>query len=205
MSSTAKAKRNPGGAAVLRAGVTDAITGAVMDELADKGYHGMSIDSVARAAGVGKSAIYRRWSSKEAMTAEVISNLIVFEGVEHDTGSLRGDLRQALGEMYDWLSDVQVRRIFADLLANSMRSPVLAQALALSIATPRRARGMKILDLAAERGELPDSVDREMVLDLLGAPVFWRMVARDDEHISPAYLDQLATLIANGIGPAAEG
>jgi AcrR family transcriptional regulator len=195
-------KRPPSGAALFSADVTEAITSAVMDEMADKGYNGMSMDSVARTAGVGKSAIYRRWSSKEEMTVEVISSLIVFDEVEIDTGNLHDDLRQALGEMYEWLSDTRIRRIYVDLLANGMRNPALAGALTAHIGLPRRARGMRILDRATARGELTDSVDREMVLDLIGAPVFWRLVARR-ETLTPAYLDQLAAFLTGGILAAA--
>lgn len=191
-------KRPPSGAAVFRPAVTDAITSAVLDEMAEKGYAGMSMDSVARSAGVGKSAIYRRWSSKEEMTVDVISGLIVLDDVDFDTGNLRDDLRAALGEMYEWLSDSRISRIFVDMLANGMRSPVLAEALTTHIGIPRRARGMRVLDRAAARGELSDSADREMILDLVGAPVFWRLIARR-EDLSPAYLDQLADVLAAGI------
>jgi AcrR family transcriptional regulator len=192
------AKRAPTGAALFSSNVTDAITAAVMEEMAEKGYNGMSMDSVARSAGVGKGAIYRRWSSKEEMTVDVISDLIVLDDVEIDTGSLHDDLRSALGEMNDWLSDPRVRKIYVDLLANGMRNSALADALTTHIGLPRRARGMRILDQATARGELSESIDREMVLDLIGAPVFWRLVARR-EGITPSYLDALAALLTGGI------
>jgi AcrR family transcriptional regulator len=41
-----------------------AITEAVVDVLDRLGYSGFTMDEVALAAGVGKAAIYRRWSSK---------------------------------------------------------------------------------------------------------------------------------------------
>ena len=44
-----------------------AIRNAVMQELADVGYGRLSIEAVARRAGVGKTAIYRRWGNKLEM------------------------------------------------------------------------------------------------------------------------------------------
>lgn len=199
MPAKVSAKRTPSGAAVFQPHVTDAITAAVIDEMADKGYAGMSMDSVARRAGVGKSAIYRRWSSKEEMTVDVISQLIVFDDVTIDTGTLRGDLRQALAEMHEWLGDERIRRIYVDLLAHGMRNRALADALTTHIGMPRRARGMKILERAIARGEMHPAIDREMVLDMVGAPVFWRLVARREE-LTPTSLDQLADALARGIG-----
>src|SRR5258707_518226 len=52
------------GGPVLQTEVTDAITNAFFEELAEVGYGRLSIDAVARRAGVGKAAIYRRWKSK---------------------------------------------------------------------------------------------------------------------------------------------
>jgi AcrR family transcriptional regulator len=60
----ATTKRAPAGAAVLRGDITAAIRNAVMHELAEVGYGRLSIEAVARRAGVGKTAIYRRWSNK---------------------------------------------------------------------------------------------------------------------------------------------
>src|ERR671938_244016 len=59
--------REPAGAAVLQESVTAAITSAMFDQLAEIGYARMSMDAVARRAGVGKAAVYRRWRSKQAM------------------------------------------------------------------------------------------------------------------------------------------
>jgi AcrR family transcriptional regulator len=58
-------RRTPTGAAVLQPEITKAITGAVFDELADQGYARLSMEAVAKRAGVGKSALYRRWPSKQ--------------------------------------------------------------------------------------------------------------------------------------------
>src|SRR4029450_9476488 len=69
----ATAKRAPAGAAVLRGDITVAIRNAVMQELAEVGYGRLSIEAVARRAGVGKTAIYRRWRNKLEMVLETIS------------------------------------------------------------------------------------------------------------------------------------
>ncbi|MCE7003669.1 TetR/AcrR family transcriptional regulator C-terminal ligand-binding domain-containing protein [Kibdelosporangium philippinense] len=44
---------------------------------------------------------------------------------------------------------------------------------------------------AAERGELPDDLDFELALDLLAAPIYWRMTVRQ-APIEADYLDHLA-------------
>ena len=75
--------------------MTDAITEATFAELAESGYARLSMEAIARRAGVGKAALYRRWPSKQDMLTELIR-----EAVEDTlpaapaTGALRTDLRE---------------------------------------------------------------------------------------------------------------
>ncbi|THD53513.1 helix-turn-helix domain-containing protein, partial [Phenylobacterium sp.] len=52
------------GAAVKRPQITDALARRFFEEWARVGYSALSLDAVARKAGVGKAALYRRWRSK---------------------------------------------------------------------------------------------------------------------------------------------
>lgn len=203
MSNKASGRARPAGAAVLDADVTDAIVVALMDEMSEKGYVGMSMDGLARRAGVGKGAIYRRWPSKEHMTVEVLRQISNTDADIADRGSLREDLRAALEEVREWLGSAKMGSIYPDILAEGMRSPAMAQLLTEAIEGPRRRRGMTILDRALQRGELAPAVDTELFLDLMGALVFWRLVARRGV-VTDAHLESIVDLLmAQAQRPAA--
>ncbi|MGL4234593.1 TetR-like C-terminal domain-containing protein, partial [Tabrizicola sp.] len=68
-----------------------------------------------------------------------------------------------------------VRRILPDLHAEAARSAPM-RVLNTELAKARRAQAQVILDRAIERGELSNAVDRDLALDLLPAPLYWRMV-----------------------------
>lgn len=70
---TTEKRRAPAGAAVLRDEITTAIRRALMQELAAVGYGRLSIEAVARRAGVSKTAVYRRWSSKLDLVLEMVA------------------------------------------------------------------------------------------------------------------------------------
>ena len=89
---TSDKRRAPAGAAVLRGDITRAIRRALMQELAAVGYGRLSIEAVARRAGVSKTAIYRRWSSKLDLVLEIVAAAAGSSLPPLDTGSLRGDL-----------------------------------------------------------------------------------------------------------------
>jgi AcrR family transcriptional regulator len=189
--------RTPVGAAVLRPEKTASITEAVLAELAEVGYARLSMEAVARRAGVGKSALYRRWPGKEAMATAAIGELGVPAAPQPDTGSLRGDIRVIVESMVAWLSHPQISRILPDLLAEAAREPAVAAAFRDNLSTPRRDAVQVVLDRAAARGEL--GVSAELALDLLGAPVYWRMTVRQADH-GPDYLDELTEALVRAIG-----
>jgi AcrR family transcriptional regulator len=197
---TDKARRTPTGAAVLKPELTDAIVEAVLDELAEHGYGRLSMDAVARRAGVGKSALYRRWPSKEEMTVDVVSRLSVPMAAVGDTGSLRGDVRAMVEAILDWLAHPRLGRILLDLVAEAKRNEALASALTAHLGDPRRSLGEAVLDRGLARGEISAELDRELALDLFAAPVFWRTGVRR-VAATPGYLDNLTESLLRMLTP----
>ena len=90
---------------------------AVLDELRDQGYPGVTYDGVARRARTSKPVLYRRWRSRahlvlDALTAELPPVLPI-----PDTGSLRGDLialLQLMRTRFDLVGAQTIRGIIAD-------------------------------------------------------------------------------------------
>lgn len=191
------------GAAVLQPGVTVAITEAVLDELVDNGYGRLSMEAVARRAGVGKSALYRRWPSKQDMVLAVLSGLGVPPAAAPDTGSLRGDLRAALTATHHLLAHPRLSKIFADLIAEGMRVPALAAAVHAAMCDPRRDLAAVMVRRAVARGELPADVDSDLALDLLAAAIYWRVVVRATP-VDSGYLDRLADHVLRALRATAE-
>ncbi|WP_326944129.1 TetR/AcrR family transcriptional regulator [Amycolatopsis sp. NBC_01307] len=189
----------PTGAAVLQPEVTQAITDAVLHELAEQGYGRLSMEAVAKRAGVGKSALYRRWTSKHEMITAVVAEFSVSRAVLEDTGSLRGDLRVTLQAMIDWLTHPVFSRILPDLVAEGARNPEMAESARTSIGGPRRDRAEVMLRRALDRGELRADLDVEMAMDVLGAPIYWRMVVRR-APVEPDYLDRLVEYVLRALG-----
>ena len=64
-----------------------------------EGYTGMSVDRVAERAGVGRATIYRRWSSKAELVIDAVGNRTFDALTPVDTGNLRDDLEQTLGQI----------------------------------------------------------------------------------------------------------
>ncbi|NYI08213.1 TetR/AcrR family transcriptional regulator [Allostreptomyces psammosilenae] len=197
-------RKPPAGAAVLRPELTSSIRDAVLAELAECGYARLSMEGVARRAGVGKSALYRRWPSKQEMVVAAVAELSVPMAKVPGTGSLRGDVLAVLRAVAEWLAEPRIGGILSDLVAEAGRTPALARALAVSVGDPRRAHGAALLERAVERGELAADVDRELALDLLGALVYWRMVVRR-APVEEGYFERAADAVLRALGAVPAG
>ncbi|MFE4357974.1 TetR-like C-terminal domain-containing protein [Kitasatospora sp. NPDC056800] len=186
---TPPARRTPGGP-VLQDSVTEAIAAAFFEELAAVGYARLSLETVAKRAGAGKAAIYRRWPSKLDMTVALIRAVAVDASEIKDTGTLRGDVLAFLTATADALRHPLPAKIIPDLLAEAVRTPELAQVLLTAVRDPRRSKATDLLERAVDRGELPADLDRELALDLLAGPLYWRL-AVVHTTTAPDYLDRL--------------
>lgn len=185
-------RRAPAGAAVLQEDVTEAIRAAVFEELAAVGYGRMSIEAVARRAGVGKTAVYRRWPSKLQMVMDVVSAVALHGITAPDTGTLRGDLRALLGVISFALRHPLASQIVPDLLAEAARNPDIAQTLQKALRETQRGVSAILIHNAVARGELPADTDAELVLDMIIGPLYWRL-AVNRAPVTKRYLDRLAT------------
>jgi len=192
--------RRPTGAAVMQSDVTDALTTAFFEEWARVGYAALSLERVAKNAGAGKAALYRRWSSKAAMASDLLSKvgLTLFE--LPDTGSLEADLLAFLLSLRRVLNHRIIRRVFLDLHAEIDREPALEAAIR-PFQEARRKRVSTLIDRAVARGEAPRSIDRETAADFMVSVLFWRVVVtrgRSDRR----HLETLARMTAAAISVA---
>lgn len=186
--------RRLSGAALQRPALTQALYRAFFDEWAERGYAALSLERVARKAGAGKAAIYRRWPSKRAFANEAIKDVALAVTPISDEGSLEADIAAFLRSLRTVFRHPTVRRILPDLLAERARSDELAPLLE-TIAMARRGRAEALLDRAIARDELPVTLDRALALDLLPSPLYWRMIV-NQRRISSAELRRQAHVLA---------
>jgi AcrR family transcriptional regulator len=155
-----------------------AILGTAMEILLEQGLHPMSMDDVARRAGVSKATIYRWWPSKErlaldALAAEWASNEPSDKG---DTGTLRGDL---LARFRPWVRQLNRRpyaRVVAGLVAAAQTDAEFADLYRQHFIQPRRDATRSLLVRARDRGEIAADTDLEVTLDLLYGPIYHRIL-----------------------------
>jgi AcrR family transcriptional regulator len=132
----------------------------------EQGWAGFSFEGVAARAGIGKSALYRRWSAKEDLLADALVAR-TREITRVDTGSLREDL-VVLGEQllanYTAPHGLVSLRLFVEAPHHAA-----LEARSLPRLESHQLEAQAIVSRAVERGELrPDSANDNILPALSG-------------------------------------
>jgi AcrR family transcriptional regulator len=169
--------RRPGRPRDARA--DEAILDAALDVLAEVGPAGFTVDEVAARAGCGKATIYRRWRSRGALLLDTGHHRLGLRVTDPDTGSGRDDLVTMLGELARKMRDTPAGKVMPAVVAEAAVNPEMRQVLAAFV-HDRRKPAFNAISRAVARGELPEETDIELVLDLLGGLVYFRVMLADN-------------------------
>ena len=177
----------------------EAILGATLALLREVGYDALTIEGVAARAEVGKKTIYRHWSSREALIADAVKR-IVNEIRIPDTGSTKGDLLALMRDAVRVYRDPDNARLMPGLVAAMARSEHIADIVRTGFLAERRRAIAQVLDRAVARGDFRATIDRELALDVLGGPLFYRLLITGgpiDERLARGVVD----LMLHGFAP----
>ena len=177
-----------------------AILEAARRLIAEVGVDGFRTTDLAARAGVGKGAIYRRYRSKDELVTAAIGSLVSEEIALPDTGATRGDLLVLMREAVDVYSGAGAGRLMPNLVGAMAKKPELARAVREGFLAGRRAALSEVLARGVERGDLRPDLDIELALDVLGGPLFYRLLITGgpiDERLA----EGVADLVLRGFAP----
>ena len=178
-----------------------AILNSTLELLEEVGFSDLKIEAVAARAGVGKTTIYRWWPSKAVLVADAFMSSVIRETRFPDTGSVREDLRAQMQRLAGIFRG-QRGRILRSLVGGGQSDPELIAAFRNRWLIPRRAEAFGILQRAIDRGQLPPELDRNLLLDTLYGPLYFRMLVGHGP-LSAAFVDGVCDAVMDGIATQA--
>ncbi|OUC76306.1 TetR/AcrR family transcriptional regulator [Gordonia lacunae] len=162
----------PGG---RTAAVRGSVLSATEDALIEHGFAGIDLSSLARAAGVGKTTIYRRWGTPQCVVADLLDDMAARSVTATRTGNLDADLRANAELVVRTLTHPRQGRLFAALIAASTHDRDTKAALAEFFRRRVEEWSLPIID-AIERGEVPPNTDPIAVVRHLSAPLYYQFL-----------------------------
>jgi hypothetical protein len=93
-------------------------------------------------------------------------------------------------------------RIVKAVIAAGQSDPTLLEEFRNRLLRPRRQGAYRTLRRGIERGELPENLDLDLVLDILYGAIYMRFLIRHDE-LSEGYINEVCRLVLDGAVAAA--
>lgn len=164
--------RRPGGRTARN---TAAVFEAVIEELATRRFDEVSIESIAQRAGVHKSTLYRRWSTKSRLLVDALEDAAAARLEAPDTGQLATDLEAFATSIAQMLVSREGAAVLAAYTVEAPHNAELRAAFRRFRAVRERAFG-SLVSRAIDRGEIPEGTDSARLLTNLLGPLYYSVL-----------------------------
>ncbi|MFG2131525.1 TetR/AcrR family transcriptional regulator [Streptomyces sp. NPDC048751] len=160
----------------------------------------LSIERIARTAGVGKATIYRRWSGKEELFADVVRSAEP-PAPELPGTSLRDDLVALLEQVRRRGLVTRSSALLHSVYAQMKSSPKIWAAYHATVVEGRRRVQLEVLRRGQRNGELRADVDLELLNDILVGPMLLRTVLHPESELPDGLSEQIVDTLLEGLRP----
>jgi AcrR family transcriptional regulator len=175
--------------------VRQVILDAAADLLVEHGAGAVTASRIGQETGVARTTIYRHWPDQSHLLLDTIDSLVAPHSPTTLTDDLEADLITALSNLRARMTRHPFRQIFAALLGHANREPKFVAA------QQRFVNGVlqpinDILTAAADRGDVPPTLDIAQGCASLAGPLFHQHVMlREsiDDHLLTSTVHQFLT------------
>lgn len=169
---------------------------------AEAGWTGFNFDAIARRAGVGKAALYRRWPRPDLLLAAMLDKR--WGGMRTiDKGSLREDLL-AMGRLAMGLMNSTHAGIAMNLQVDCNRYEEV-RIISEPFQRETRANGVAIAMRAIERGEVEPGVDPNLVIIMVNGAIISRIMQSGTRGLDPdeaaEFIEKLVDRVVIAVAP----
>lgn len=148
---------------------------AALQVFVEDGLEALSMEKVAKLAGVSKLTLYRRWPSKVELVRDVLAHLSEQVPIA-DTGSLRTDLLALLHQAYLASTASPAGHILPRLVGEIATHPALLDVYQQAIMGPRLQHLSHLIERARARGEIRREVSNEVAAAMIAGPLFYHLI-----------------------------
>ncbi|MDX3849552.1 TetR/AcrR family transcriptional regulator [Streptomyces sp. AK02-01A] len=160
----------------------------------------LSIERIARTAGVGKATIYRRWQGKEELFVDVLREIEPPEPELPGTSAL-DDLTVILESLrrrgLAQRSSVLLHNVFAEMKSR----PKLWGEYHRMVIEPRRMATLAAIRRGVATGELRDDLGVDLMSDMIVGPMLVRTLHRPEAPLDDDLAERMIDAVLQGLTP----
>jgi AcrR family transcriptional regulator len=176
---------------------------SALEVMLERGYHAATFTEIARRAGVGTPALYRRWPTKAAIAMDLFEREGIAAATIPDTGPVRELLVAMMRIRLQAWRTAFFHQVALPLILVAQADPAVGEAFSTRFKDYPTAVVAR-LRKAIEAGELREDVDPNRMLDLLmgtvALPLLFGLALPLDSE-AETIVDQVLTGFAPGAPP----
>jgi AcrR family transcriptional regulator len=172
------------------------ILDAVYELLRDRSIRDLTMEAVAKRAGVGKPTLYKWWPTKASLVLAMFKERIAVALPPPSVGTAEEAIRDAARALIGPLNG-QLGKVLSELIAEGQSEPAILREL-----FDKHIRGHQEADAAGiERGktsgELASDVDPQLIIDAVFGAIFYRLLFRTSP-LTEEFSDKLVRQVFRG-------
>lgn len=153
----------------------------------------ISIEAIAKKAGVGKTTIYRWWSNKAAVVMEAVFSQPAFHNIIPTPHNAVEGVSAQIDKLCRQLHGKN-GRLVAEIIGEAQPDPEALKTLISSFLQERYNKLNSYIEGGKKTGEFDPNIDTDSAIDVVLGPIFFRLMSGqelDDDFVS----DMTAMLI----------
>ncbi|MGP8302271.1 TetR/AcrR family transcriptional regulator [Streptomyces inhibens] len=162
----------------------------------------LSMERIAREAGVGKATIYRRWSGKSALMLDVMRSLDV-QGPPPAGDSVRDDLVALLEFLRRRGLAKRSSALLRTVVSHVQAQPELWAEYHNAVVRARHEALLAVLRRGVANGEIRADHDLETLADLFIGPMLARALLHEWKELPEGLAEDIVDMVLEGVRPRA--
>lgn len=176
-----------------------AILSAALEVLAEEGYEAMSVEGVAARARVGKTTIYRWWTSKLELAIDALKTIHADNPII-ETGNFRHDAIMMLRHVFfAWTTRSLSHKLVFRLLGELHEHHELFATFNERLIAPRQQLLLEVVKRAQERGELRRDVEPMTLLITIVGPIWYLFLFSDPDALTQEKVEHVVDTVLEGL------
>lgn len=175
----------------------NSILTAAYELLLENGFKTITVEGIADRAGVSKATIYKWWPNKASVVLDGFFAATETMLQVPDTGSIKDDLFIQVNNLASFLTSSK-GKVITELIAEGQFDANIAQEYRNRYFNPRRLISQHIFERGVQRGELKKELDIELCIDIMFAPLFYRLLITG-ETVNTEFVKDLIANVLSGL------
>jgi AcrR family transcriptional regulator len=150
---------------------------AVYDLLQETSVQDLTVESIAKRAGVGKPTIYKWWNTKSALVLAMFQERVIPQlkvpAPKCVEDAIRDKVRRLIGAFNGFFG-----KVIAEIIAEGQSNPDLLRELNEKYIKPRRAETVREIQDAQRDGLFPKDADPELIVDAIFGSLYYHLLLK---------------------------